>query len=150
MKNFFMQKKLSITKNIEENVMLTMNETLAEILIINLLTNAIKHNVEGGSITIELTKNIYQFQIPVKFYMQILLFILKDLKKNLLQTIPWVLVYLLLKKYVKFIVLNVIYNYENMMHTVTVNFFKYSYSYLLLQILYKMFSTFVQLLFCNH
>ena len=41
-----------------------MNETLAEILISNLITNAIKHNIDNGSIEINLTNRInYQFQI---------------------------------------------------------------------------------------
>lgn len=53
----FHAKEISVTKNINENVILTMNETLAEILIVNLLINAIKHNIERGSITIELNKN---------------------------------------------------------------------------------------------
>jgi signal transduction histidine kinase len=53
----FHAKEISITKNINEDVIITMNETLAEILIINLLINAIKHNIERGFITIELNKN---------------------------------------------------------------------------------------------
>ena len=52
----FHAKEISITKNINEGIFLTMNETLAEILIVNLLINAIKHNIEKGSITIELNK----------------------------------------------------------------------------------------------
>ena len=53
----FHAKEISITKNINEGIVLTMNEALAEILIVNLLINAIKHNIEKGSITIELNKN---------------------------------------------------------------------------------------------
>ena len=53
----FHAKDISITKNINEGVLITMNETLAEILIVNLLVNAIKHNIEKGSIAIELSKN---------------------------------------------------------------------------------------------
>lgn len=49
-------KEITLTKNIQPDVTITMNETLAETLIINLLTNAIKHNVENGSIHFELNK----------------------------------------------------------------------------------------------
>jgi signal transduction histidine kinase len=52
----FHAKEISITKNISEGIVLTMNETLADILIVNLLINAIKHNTERGSVTIELNK----------------------------------------------------------------------------------------------
>lgn len=47
-------KLISVTKNIVGDVMLNMNEMLAEILISNLITNAIRHNVENGTIDIEL------------------------------------------------------------------------------------------------
>ena len=53
----FHAKEINITTNITEDVMVTMNETLAEILIVNLLINAIKHNIEKGTLTIELNKN---------------------------------------------------------------------------------------------
>lgn len=48
-------KNIALVIQLEENVSIMMNETLAEILIINLLTNAIKHNLDNGSIIIELT-----------------------------------------------------------------------------------------------
>ncbi|MDQ6903280.1 MAG: HAMP domain-containing histidine kinase, partial [Bacteroidota bacterium] len=49
-------KEITLTKNIKPHVILTMNETLAEILIINLFTNAIKHNNRDGKINIELAE----------------------------------------------------------------------------------------------
>src|SRR5258706_13418834 len=45
---------VTVKKNIEENVILLMNETLAEILVSNLITNAIRHNIDKGSIEIGL------------------------------------------------------------------------------------------------
>ncbi|MEO8413406.1 MAG: HAMP domain-containing sensor histidine kinase [Ginsengibacter sp.] len=50
----FHAKQITVTKIIQPAIELIINETLAEILIINLLTNAIKHNVDKGSVTIEL------------------------------------------------------------------------------------------------
>ena len=57
-------KQITVTKNIEPNVNVIMNETLAEILIVNLITNAIKHNVDRGSIQLTLNKKTSQFPIP--------------------------------------------------------------------------------------
>jgi signal transduction histidine kinase len=52
----FHAKEIAVAKNIAGDVLVTMNETLAETLIINLLTNAIKHNIFKGFINIELTE----------------------------------------------------------------------------------------------
>ncbi len=47
-------KGLDISKRIMDNVWLMMNESLAEILISNIMSNAIKHNFDNGDITVEL------------------------------------------------------------------------------------------------
>ena len=49
-------KNITLIKNIAESF-IDMNESLAEILISNLIVNAIKHNYPGGSITIDLDTN---------------------------------------------------------------------------------------------
>ncbi|MEP7107037.1 MAG: HAMP domain-containing sensor histidine kinase [Ferruginibacter sp.] len=49
-------KQIQITTTIDDNCKVAMNETMAEILISNLITNAIKHNIEKGKIEIILTK----------------------------------------------------------------------------------------------
>ena len=51
---------IRISVNIVKGVILMLNETLAEILISNLFTNAIKHNYEGGSIDVILDKTQLQ------------------------------------------------------------------------------------------
>ena len=50
-------KSITIEKHISENVFIEMNESLAEILISNLLINAIKHNHIAGELQIILDKN---------------------------------------------------------------------------------------------
>ena len=50
-------KQISLTKDIVKIDSLIMNETMADILISNLITNAIKHNIENGSINIVLKEN---------------------------------------------------------------------------------------------
>lgn len=50
-------KQISLIKDIEKIDPLIMNETMADMLISNLITNAIKHNVEKGTINIVLKEN---------------------------------------------------------------------------------------------
>ncbi len=50
-------KQIILTKKIDNVQIVVMNETLADILISNLITNAIRHNIEKGAIDISLDKN---------------------------------------------------------------------------------------------
>jgi len=50
-------KQITLTQHISETPPVLMNETLAAVLITNLLTNAIKHNIDDGSITVSLQQN---------------------------------------------------------------------------------------------
>ena len=50
-------KNIQIEKNVEENVLVKMNESLADIVLSNMLINAIKHNYEGGKIRVELNEH---------------------------------------------------------------------------------------------
>ena len=49
-------KLISLSKSIEANVKIALNQSLADILITNLIVNAIKHNYSKGSIDILLTR----------------------------------------------------------------------------------------------
>jgi signal transduction histidine kinase len=53
-------KGLKISKTIEDNVVMRMNESLAEILISNIISNAIKHNFDNGSILVELNDKYFR------------------------------------------------------------------------------------------
>jgi signal transduction histidine kinase len=53
-------KGLKVLKRIGEKVFIKMNESLAEILISNIISNAIKHNFAGGEITVELTSKMFR------------------------------------------------------------------------------------------
>lgn len=50
-------KNITIQTNIQQAIPVKANQTLIEILISNLLTNAIRYNVEGGSITVTAVDN---------------------------------------------------------------------------------------------
>lgn len=50
-------KNISLHLHLDQDISTKMNPTLAEILITNLLQNAIRHNTENGQITIELKEN---------------------------------------------------------------------------------------------
>lgn len=49
---------IKFKKEIEEGVSLKMNDTLLDILLNNLIGNALKHNIEGGYVNVHLTSNM--------------------------------------------------------------------------------------------
>ena len=55
-----MSKKLEISTHYEEGVQIKVNPYLAEVLFSNLIKNAIRHNIEGGKIIVELTSSYLQ------------------------------------------------------------------------------------------
>lgn len=52
-----LSKQITVTMKMDINSRIYMNEAVAEILLSNLVTNAIRHNIEKGSITISLETN---------------------------------------------------------------------------------------------
>lgn len=53
--DWIQMKQLTLTRSLDKDVPLTINPMLAEMLMTNLLSNAIRHNVAGGHIEVELT-----------------------------------------------------------------------------------------------
>jgi signal transduction histidine kinase len=51
-------KQIQVTTTIDESTNLQMNEVMADILFSNLVTNALKHNIDKGNITIALTPQL--------------------------------------------------------------------------------------------
>ena len=49
-------KNITVVKHMEDEVTVLMNPYLAEILLVNLIKNALRHNITGGELNIELTK----------------------------------------------------------------------------------------------
>jgi signal transduction histidine kinase len=50
-------KKIEVVKKMEPDVTLQMNPYLAEMLIVNLVKNAVRHNVKGGKLVVEIDKS---------------------------------------------------------------------------------------------
>jgi len=50
-------KNISMKKDVAENIFIKMNDSLAEILASNIILNSIKHNVQNGKITIDLSEH---------------------------------------------------------------------------------------------
>lgn len=53
-------KRLTISKKIAGNIEVQMNQSLAEILMSNIISNAIKHNLDGGNIHVELQNDYFR------------------------------------------------------------------------------------------
>ncbi len=119
----FYAKEISITKNIDEDVLMTMNETLAGILIVNLLTNSIKHNVEGGSVTIELTTNHLSVSNTGKELHKNPSIYFERFQKDSASNDSMGLGLSIVKKICETYRFNVTYSYENRQHIIDVNFF---------------------------
>lgn len=56
--DYISAKKITVSKNVTEKLSITCNKTLIEILITNLLINAIVHNTENGTIEIDFSDRI--------------------------------------------------------------------------------------------
>ncbi|GGK57556.1 sensor histidine kinase [Rufibacter glacialis] len=55
-------KEITVSQQAEEEVTLTMNADLAAMLVLNLLKNALVHNVKGGFLRIQLTQTTLSFE----------------------------------------------------------------------------------------
>ncbi|MEI6141047.1 MAG: HAMP domain-containing sensor histidine kinase [Mariniphaga sp.] len=58
LEELFMLKKIDVSLYLNEPIIITMNPVLAEILINNLLSNALRHNVENGRLIISIVNQI--------------------------------------------------------------------------------------------
>lgn len=55
-------KQLRVKTDLDQHMVIPMNVTLAEVLISNLITNSIKHNIQGGAIDITLNSRSLSFK----------------------------------------------------------------------------------------
>lgn len=118
----FQAKEISVTKNIDESVVLTMNETLAEILIVNLLINAIKHNIEKGSVIIELNKKYLSIANTGKILNENPAIYFERFKKESVSNDSMGLGLSIVKKICESYNYKITYNYKDYLHNLKVDF----------------------------
>lgn len=115
-------KNISITSDIDKNIVLNIHPTLAEMLMNNLLGNAIRHNVEGGSITMRLTQDcltICNTGLPLQMPPEELF---KRFKKSNQSAESIGLGLSIVKQICDVNGYSVAYTYSNELHTVTIHF----------------------------
>jgi signal transduction histidine kinase len=115
-------KNIKLMTSIDKNVLVNMNVSLAEILLSNLLNNAIKHNIFGGELIIRLLPN----ELSIKNTGEVLhigpekLFDRFVKESNSSESIGLGLS--LVKEICETYNFNVSYKYENSLHEIKVNF----------------------------
>jgi two-component system sensor histidine kinase QseC len=57
--NWIQLRNISVTQNIDKEIALQIHPSLAEILVSNLISNAIRYNIDGGEIVVTLNKNTF-------------------------------------------------------------------------------------------
>jgi signal transduction histidine kinase len=115
-------KEIALTKNINGESIVLMNKTMAEILVSNLITNAIKHNIKKGTIEIIADRD----QLTVKNTGPALSTNPEELferfKKDKVNSESLGLGLSIVKKICEQYHFKVDYNYANGLHTVSVSF----------------------------
>jgi signal transduction histidine kinase len=115
-------KKIKVTKNLEAEVTIRMNPYLAEILLINLIKNAVRHNISGGELIIELTKTkliIANSGLPLKMDPELLF---KRFHKSSSAPESLGLGLSIVQKICEIYDFRISYAYQNEQHTMTVEF----------------------------
>jgi signal transduction histidine kinase len=115
-------KQIMLTKNIDTNTSVQMNETMSGVLISNLITNAIKHNIEHGTIDISLQDKLLTVQntgAPLQSDPETLF---ERFKKDGTQSESLGLGLSIVKKICEQYNFKVLYACTNQLHTVSIHF----------------------------
>lgn len=115
-------KNISIKKNISPSVHVLANRSLMEILISNIMVNTIKHNYENGWIEIDLSGNILSVSNTGNKPSVNTNELFERFKKSDSNSDSLGLGLAIVKKICDTCGFNVVYNYEEPMHTIVVNF----------------------------
>jgi len=114
-------KNIKLNLNLKDDLQLTINPTLAEILLSNLVQNAIRHNVNGGIISIDLMQN----KLIISNSGEALTINSNELftrfKKNDTSKDSLGLGLAIVKSICNIYQLNIDYSYSNQLHTFTLN-----------------------------
>ena len=114
-------KNIKLKLNLKDELQITINPTLAEILLSNLVQNAIRHNVNGGIINIDLMQN----KLIISNSGEALTINSNELftrfKKNDASKDSLGLGLAIVKSICNIYQLNIVYSYSNQLHTFTLN-----------------------------
>ncbi len=114
-------KNIKLNLNLKDELQITINPTLAEILLSNLVQNAIRHNLNGGIINIDLMQN----KLIISNSGEVLTINSNELftrfKKNDASKDSLGLGLAIVKSICNIYQLNIDYSYSNQLHTFTLN-----------------------------
>ena len=122
LEDLILSKKIKIIQRLDNEVTITMNPYLAEIMLVNLIKNAIRHNITGGDLIIELTKHslkIANSGPPLKMDPEMLF---KRFQKSSSSPESLGLGLAIVQKICDMYGYKVGYSYQNEMHTMSVEF----------------------------
>ena len=60
LEDLILSKKIKITRRFDDDVIIQMNPYLAEIMLVNLIKNAVRHNIKGGDLIIDLSEHMLE------------------------------------------------------------------------------------------
>ncbi|MBL1219442.1 HAMP domain-containing histidine kinase [Chryseobacterium sp. L7] len=122
--DIFEIQNLTVTKDIQENVFLNLDTNLATIVINNLINNSKRHNIENGKISVILTESYFQISntgnpptIPAED-------LFKRFKRGNPNQNSIGIGLALVKKILEIYEAEIIYQFENNLHTIRINFTK--------------------------
>lgn len=115
-------KKITLTRNLSDDIIVPMNETMADILISNVITNAIKHNTEMGAINISLNGTELKISNTGAPLATDSLSMFERFKKDKPESDSLGLGLSIVKKICDRYNFKVDYEYSNQLHTITIKF----------------------------
>ena len=122
LEDLIISKNISVIKRLDNDVTIHMNPYLAEILLVNLIKNAVRHNISGGELIIELTKDkltIANSGAPLQMDPELLF---KRFHKASSSPESLGLGLAIVQKICTLYGFKIGYSYENRMHTIRVEF----------------------------
>jgi signal transduction histidine kinase len=122
LEDLIISKKISVIKRLENDGTIHMNPYLAEILLVNLIKNAVRHNISSGELIIELTKDkltIANSGAPLQMDPELLF---KRFHKASSSPESLGLGLAIVQKICTLYGFKIGYSYENRMHTIRVEF----------------------------
>ena len=118
----FTAKKINLIKEMETTVFILMNETMAQVLVSNLINNAIKHNIDNGTINIFLNNTFLLITNTGTALQNYPANMFERFKKDKMHSDSLGLGLSIVKRICDLYNFTVTYNYENNLHSIKIVF----------------------------